>query len=112
MSRDDRLIGLATFAVADAERIGSLYEELPGVLYTTLGRAGGRDAVQLEFDPGRISYAALLDVLERGRDDTAAVLWHSPEQARLAAGRFPVQRAPLFYRGEERRPRSLDPALS
>lgn len=100
--RDDRLIGLATFAVADAERVGALFDDLPGVLFTALGRAGGREAVQVEFDPGRVTYAALLEQLARARDAGAAIFWHSPEQALLAGGRFPAERAPLFYRSEER----------
>ena len=100
MMRDDRLIGLATFAVADARRAGSIFAGVPGVLCAATGRAAGRDAVQVEFDPGRVSYATLLDELAL-LDARAAIFWHSPEQALLAGGRFPAERAPLFYRAAE-----------
>lgn len=103
--RDDRLIGLGTFAVADAHRVGALFSGLPGVLCTALGRAGGRDAVQVEFDPGRVTYAELLEELAR-LDATASIFWHSPEQALLAGDRFPAVRAPLFYRTYESTPDS------
>jgi hypothetical protein len=109
--RDPRLIGLATFAVADARRVSALFDDLPGVLCTSTGRAGGRDAVQVEFDPDRVSYAALLEIAAQA-PDVKAVFVHSPEQARLAGGRFPTERAPLFYRGEERSRRRLDAALA
>jgi len=105
--RDDRLIGLATFAVTDARRIGSLFAGMPGVLCTALGRAAGRDAVQVEFDPGRVSYANLLDWLAQLDDARAAIFWHSPEQAHVASGRFPALRAPLFYRTSESTPESI-----
>jgi hypothetical protein len=99
--RDDRLIGLATFGVADARRVGSFFAGIPGVLCTSRGRAAGRDAVQVEFDPGRVSYANLLDRLAQLDDARPAIFWHSPEQALLAGGRFPANRAPLFYRSGE-----------
>jgi hypothetical protein len=104
--RDDRLIGLGTFAVADARRVGTLFARIPGVLCTALGRAGGRDAVQVEFDPGRVSYAKLLDELAQ-LDARASIFWHSAEQAFLADGRFPAEQAPLFYRAGVSIPESL-----
>jgi hypothetical protein len=104
--RDDRLIGLGTFAVADTRQVGALFAGIPGVLCTALGRAGGRDAVQVEFDPGRVTYAKLLDELAQ-LDATASIFWHSLEQALLADGRFPAERAPLFYRTSESTPESV-----
>jgi hypothetical protein len=97
MYRDDRLIGLATFTAADSQRVSSVFSELPGVLFIAPGLAGGQDAVQIEFDPGRISYEDLLDVLCREQASTT-IFWHSQEQAREAATRFAIERAPLFYR--------------
>ena len=47
--RDDRLIGLATFAVGDASRVGSLFASLPGVLCPARGRAGESTPESVRF---------------------------------------------------------------
>ena len=96
--RDDRLIGLATFAASDAQRLAARLKGVPGVLFASRGRVAERDAVQVEFDPGRTSYSALLDELARARDVDATIFWHSPEQAVQVGARFPTERAKLFYR--------------
>jgi len=65
------------------------FDQLPGVLATTSGYTGGRvekpsyeqvssggtghrEAVQVEYDPARVSYAQLLDVFWRNVDPTDA----------------------------------------
>lgn len=96
------------------------------------GATGHVEAVRVEFDPARVSYEELLELFWRLHDPTrtrlgrrsryrSAIFVHSPEQeqaalaaveAQSAASEWPVlteiQRAPLFYRGEERHQRYLE----
>lgn len=91
------------------------YDKLPGVVSTTVGYTGGTkpnptydevcsgttghaEAVQVVFDPARITYAQLLDVFWKNIDPTTtnqqfadhgtqyrtAIFYHSDEQRRLA----------------------------
>ncbi len=79
---------------------------MPGVIRTRVGYAGGTtknptyhdlgdhsEAIQIDFDPSRISYEELLDVFWKGHDPTrsswsrqyrAAIFYHDDEQRRLA----------------------------
>jgi len=78
------------------------------------GRTGHAEVVQVEFDPGRISYEELLDIFWSGRDPTtrnrqgpdigsqyrSAVFFHGPEQEAAArASKEKLERSGR-YRGE------------
>jgi peptide-methionine (S)-S-oxide reductase len=91
------------------------FDELEGVVSTTSGYTGGRErnptyeqvssgstghaeAVEVVYDPSRVSYASLLEVFwrnvdpttpdrqfcDRGRQYRTAIFTHDPEQRRLA----------------------------
>ncbi len=91
------------------------YDKLPGVISTTSGYTGGKtrnptyeqvssgstghaEAVEVEYDPAKVSYEKLLDVFWHNVDPTqrdgqfcdhgsqyrTAIFYHSPEQKRLA----------------------------
>ena len=91
------------------------YDKLPGVLSTTSGYIGGKtknptyeqvttgttghaEAVEVEYDPSKVTYAQLLDVFWRNIDPTqkngqfcdhgsqyrTAIFYHGPEQQKLA----------------------------
>jgi peptide-methionine (S)-S-oxide reductase len=92
------------------------YDKLPGVISTTSGYMGGKtknptyeqvssgttghaEVVQVEYDPGKVSYQKLLEVFWRNVDPTqrdaqfcdhgsqyrTAIFYHDPEQQKLAA---------------------------
>ena len=123
------------------------FDKLDGVISTTVGYCGGKEknptykqvsagktghaeAVEIEYDPSRISYAQLLDVFWRNIDPTqkdgqfndlgrqyrTAIFYHNEEQRRLAeaskeelgkSGRFAkeivteIVPATAFYKAEE-----------
>ncbi|UCG94924.1 MAG: peptide-methionine (S)-S-oxide reductase MsrA [Candidatus Aerophobus sp.] len=123
------------------------FDKLAGVISTTVGYCGGKEenpdykqvsagktghaeAVEIEYDPSRISYAQLLDVFWRNIDPTqkdgqfndlgrqyrTAIFYHNEEQRRLAeaskeelgkSGRFAkeivteIVPATTFYEAEE-----------
>ena len=123
------------------------FDELPGVISTTSGYTGGRtknptyeevsagvtghaEAVEVVFDPAKITYARLLDVFWKNIDPItpnrqfcdvgtqyrSAIYYHNEEQKRLAeaskkalesSGRFKqpivteIVAASPFYRAEE-----------
>ena len=123
------------------------FDKLDGVTSTTVGYAGGKEknptyeqvsagltghveAVEIVYDPSRISYSALLDVFWRNIDPTQAdgqfvdrgpqyrsvIFYHNDEQRRLAeasresldnSGRYErgivteIVPATTFYRAEE-----------
>ncbi len=125
-----------------------LIRKLPGVVHTRVGYTGGdvrhatyrnhgshAEAIEIEFDPQRVSYDDLLEVfwethdptrLDRRRPDVgtqyrSAIFVHSPEQ--MAAARASKERAqahfskPIvteiepaseFYRAEESHQRYAD----
>lgn len=91
------------------------FDELPGVISTTSGYTGGKtknptyqevsagttghaEAVQVVYDPAKVSYATLLEVFWKNIDPTTrdrqfcdvgsqyrtAIFWHNEEQLRLA----------------------------
>lgn len=103
----------ATFAGGCFWCMEKPFEELPGVVSVTAGYTGGTssnpdydtyaagghvEAVQIAYDPGRISYEKLLDVfwhqidptdaggqfVDRGQQYTTAIFYHDGEQQRLA----------------------------
>ncbi len=123
------------------------FDKLDGVISTTVGYAGGKEknptyeqvsagltghveAVEIVYDPSRVSYSALLDVFWRNIDPTQAdgqfvdrgpqyrsvIFYHNDEQRRLAeasresldnSGRYErglvteIVPATTFYRAEE-----------
>lgn len=148
MSRD-QLIGLATVAAGCFWGVERSFRAVPGVLDTTVGYTGGTvanpsywlvssgatghvEAVRVEFDPSRVTYADLLEVFWKSHDPTrprlgkrsryrSAIFVHSDEQERAARASLAeradysartvlteVARAPQFYRAEERHQRYLE----
>ncbi len=144
----------ATFAAGCFWGVETAFREIPGVIDVAVGYTGGSlqnptyeqvctgrtghaEAVEVEFDPGKVSYEDLLDVLWRSHDPTtpnrqgpdvgtqyrSAVFYHSPEQRAAAlaskekleaSGRL---RAPVvseiteagpFYRAEEHHQRYFE----
>jgi peptide-methionine (S)-S-oxide reductase len=108
---------LATFAGGCFWCMEGPFDPLPGVLATTVGYTGGRtpdptypavsaggtghaEAVQVTFDPARVSYRKLLDVFwknvdptdaggqfcDRGDQYRSAIFTHDAEQQKLAEG--------------------------
>jgi len=145
----DRLIGVATFAAGCFWGVEQALREVPGVIETTVGYTGGTlrnptyervatgrtghvEAVQVEYDPGRVSYEELLDRFWQLHDATrsrvgrraryrSVIFVHSLEQERAAHAALEAQRAEaggpiltevrratLFYRAEERHQRYLE----
>ena len=111
---DDGL-AVATFAGGCFWCMEPTFDELPGVVSTTSGYTGGSkvtptceevssgttghaEAMQVRYDPTRISYEKLLDVFwrnidpltadrqfcDRGRQYRSAIFYHDEEQRRLA----------------------------
>ncbi|MDD4892178.1 MAG: peptide-methionine (S)-S-oxide reductase MsrA [Phycisphaerae bacterium] len=105
----------ATFAAGCFWGVQAGFDEMPGVVKTTVGYTGGHteratykqvcsdttghaEAVELEFDPARVSYEKLLDYFFRMHDPTtpnrqgpdigsqyrSAIFFHSPEQEKAA----------------------------
>src|SRR5436305_2810179 len=137
----------ATFAAGCFWGVEAACRLLPGVISTSLGYAGGRlkdpayrdvcsgttghaEAVQVEFDPKRISYDALLNVFWENHDPTtlnrqgpdvgeqyrSVIFYHTPEQQAAAlaskeklekSGKYrrpivtEIVPATTFYRAEE-----------
>jgi methionine-S-sulfoxide reductase len=111
----DENVKIATFAGGCFWCMEPPFDKLPGVIATTPGYTGGRtesptyeevcsggtghaEAVQITFDPGKVSYRELLDVFWRNIDPTTkdrqfadtgsqyrtAIFYHDEEQRRLA----------------------------
>jgi peptide-methionine (S)-S-oxide reductase len=137
----------ATFAGGCFWCMEGPFDELPGVISTVSGYTGGRtknptyeqvttggtghaEAVEVVFDPSKITYARLLDVFWKNIDPItpnrqfcdvgtqyrSAIYYHNEEQKRLAesskkalesSGRFrqpivtEIEAASAFYRAEE-----------
>lgn len=143
----DAKFDLATFAGGCFWCMEPPFEKLPGVMEVISGYTGGHkanptyeevsaggtghaEAIQVRFDPSRITYAQLLDVfwqqidptdgggqfVDRGSQYRSAIFYHNDEQKRLAqqskealnrSGRFEkpvvteIVKASTFYRAEE-----------
>jgi peptide-methionine (S)-S-oxide reductase len=137
----------ATFAAGCFWGVEAAFRQIPGVLATAVGYIGGRtknpsyeevctdgtghaEAVEVEFDPNRVSYQQLLDVFWNEHDPTqlnrqgpdigtqyrSAIYFHSPAQQAAAiasketlekSGRYrrpivtEIVPAPEFYRAED-----------
>jgi len=138
---------VATFAGGCFWCMEPPFEQLPGVVEVVSGYTGGHtvnpsyedvsagttghvEAIQVKFDPSKVSYAQLLDVfwrqidptdsggqfVDRGSQYRSVIFYHSDEQKRLAeqskaalnrSGRFDkpvvteIVKASRFYRAEE-----------
>jgi len=130
----------ATFAGGCFWSAESMFEKVPGVLSVTSGYTGGttknptyssvsfggtghREAVEVIFDPKKISYAQLLNIFWRNIDPTdaagqfcdsgdqyrTAIFYHDEAQHQLALASKPkrfrvvteIRAAAPFYRAEE-----------
>jgi peptide-methionine (S)-S-oxide reductase len=137
----------ATFGAGCFWGVEAVFRETKGVKETAAGYAGGTtenptyedvcshqtghaEVVEVQFDPGEVSYQQLLDVFWRNHDPTtrnrqgpdigsqyrSVIFYHSPEQKAAAeaskaelekSGRFrrpivtEIEPAPTFYRAEE-----------
>lgn len=137
----------ATFAAGCFWGVEATFRQLPGVISTRVGYTGGHaadptykevctdgtghaEAVEVEYDPAKTSYAKLLDVFWENHDPTqlnrqgpdwgtqyrSAIFFHSPEQETEAkaskqalenSGRFrkpivtQIVPAPTFYQAED-----------
>ena len=88
---------LAIFARADGDdRVGTP----PGVLEVLRGYEGTVPAVEVTYDPAKITYAALLDAWTRGRERDARVFAKGDAQKHAAAARSLAVADAVAFRAE------------
>lgn len=143
----DQHIEMATFGAGCFWGVEAAFRQVPGVVATTVGYEGGRttdptyrdvcshttghaEAVQVEYDPTRVTYDRLLEVFWDEHDPTqlnrqgpdvgdqyrSVIFFHTPEQraaaeasktAQAASGRHrkpivtQIVPAETFYRAED-----------
>jgi peptide-methionine (S)-S-oxide reductase len=154
MERTGEQFETATFAAGCFWGVEELYRHLPGVVDTMVGYTGGHfenptyrdvcngktghaEAVQVIYDPKKISFQKLLDVFWENHDPTqlnrqgqdegaqyrSVIFYHSPEQQRAAAaakreleasGKYDepivteIKPAAAFHRAEEHHQQYLE----
>jgi peptide-methionine (S)-S-oxide reductase len=147
MDEEGEQMSKATFAAGCFWGVEAAFRQVPGVRSTAVGYSGGTleaptyadvcggdtghaEVVEVDFDPARVSYDALLDVFWENHDPTtlnrqgpdvgeqyrSAVFFHDPEQEKTAraskeklekSGRFrrpivtEITPASRFWRAEE-----------
>jgi len=147
VNRENINLEKATFGAGCFWGVEAAFRKTPGVISTAVGYSGGSaahptykqvctnttghaEAVQVEYDPGKVSYDQLLDVFWNSHDPTtlnrqgpdvgiqyrSVIFYHTPEQKAAAAaskqrlassGRYAkpivtqIQPAKTFWRAEE-----------
>jgi len=145
MKKTDAKMSVATFAGGCFWCVESDFEKVPGVIkaisgytggfsenptYENYGQGGHVEAVQVFYDPAKITYAGLLDIFwkhidptdpggqfaDRGAHYRSAIFYHDGEQKRIAeksradlekSGRFPkpviteILKFTKFYEAED-----------
>ncbi len=89
---------LATFAGGCFWCMEAPFHDQKGVVDTVVGYSGGRECVQLTYNPMQVTYKELLDIYwlqidstdaggqfyDRGHEYTTAIYYHDEEQRQLA----------------------------